>query len=199
MPNRNEQTPKGRKKRRLGRTEEREDTEHSPLPYRETCDDGHLHACGLNLKRLGSVSERSLLAGASCRNPERSLRRIPTQKEGAKLISQPGSYLCRQRPTLQHTFACSTIGLAGLNLRRLEGLSARLLRPGAFCRNPERSSRTICCPLTDDKPSTRKLDECPFPTLAAAPRSAHGSTRLQCPVHLCAMLGIRCAGRNRTD
>ena len=50
---------------------------------------------------------------------------------------------CRQRPTLLHTFACSTIGPAGLNLRRLEGVSARLLRAGAFCRNPERSLRRI--------------------------------------------------------
>ena len=49
------------------------------------------------------------------------------------MISQPGSYLCRQRPTLPHTFACSTIG--------------------AFCgrepanRNPERPSRRMSgCP-----------------------------------------------------
>src|SRR5713226_40474 len=34
---------------------------------------------------------------------------------------------------LPHTFACSTIGPAGLNLRRLEGVS----EAGAFCRNPE--------------------------------------------------------------
>ena len=50
-----------------------------------------------------------------------------------------GLYLCRQRPTLPHTFACSTIGPAGLNLRRLEGVSEPVLRAGAFCRNPERS------------------------------------------------------------
>jgi hypothetical protein len=42
-----------------------------------------------------------------------------------------------------HTFACSTIGPAALNLRRLEGVSARPLRAGAFCRNPERSVRRI--------------------------------------------------------
>jgi TonB family protein len=43
-----------------------------------------------------------------------------------------------------HTLgACSTIGPAGLNLRRLEGVSARPLRAGAFCRNPERSLRRI--------------------------------------------------------
>ena len=43
------------------------------------------------------------------------------QKERARLISQPGSYLCRQRPTLPHTFACSTIGPAGLNFRVRDG------------------------------------------------------------------------------
>src|SRR5689334_25408723 len=30
-------------------------------------------------------------------------------------------YLCRQRPTLPHTFACSTIGPAGLNFRVRDG------------------------------------------------------------------------------
>jgi hypothetical protein len=72
-------------------------------------------------------------------------------KEKANLISQTGLYLCRQRPESilslskdSHTLgACSTIGPAGLNLRRLEGVSARSLRAGAFCRNPERSSRRI--------------------------------------------------------
>jgi hypothetical protein len=47
-------------------------------------------------------------------------------------------------PKDSHTLgACSTIGPAGLNLRRLEGVSARPLRAGAFCRNPERSLRRI--------------------------------------------------------
>jgi hypothetical protein len=43
------------------------------------------------------------------------------QKEKANLISQTGLYLCRQRPTLPHTFACSTIGPAGLNFRVRDG------------------------------------------------------------------------------
>ena len=43
------------------------------------------------------------------------------RKERARLISQPGPYLCRQRPTLPHTFACSTIGPAGLNFRVRDG------------------------------------------------------------------------------
>jgi hypothetical protein len=32
-----------------------------------------------------------------------------------------GLYLCRQRPTLPHTFAYSTIGPAGLNFRVRDG------------------------------------------------------------------------------
>ena len=42
---------------------------------------------------------------------------IETGTEKATLLSQRGLYLCRQRPTLPHTFACSTIGPAGLNFR----------------------------------------------------------------------------------
>jgi hypothetical protein len=37
------------------------------------------------------------------------------------LISQHGLYLCRQRPTLPHTYAYSTIGPAGLNFRVRDG------------------------------------------------------------------------------
>src|SRR6266571_5554090 len=43
------------------------------------------------------------------------------QKEKAVEISLNGHYLCRQRPTLPHTFACSTIGPAGLNFRVRDG------------------------------------------------------------------------------
>src|SRR5579862_6149232 len=39
----------------------------------------------------------------------------PTEK--AIKISLDGLYLCRRRPTLPHTYACSTIGPAGLNFR----------------------------------------------------------------------------------
>src|SRR5579863_9882086 len=71
-----------------------------------------------------------------------------------------GVYLCRQRPTLPHTFACSTIGPAELNLRRLEGVSARPLRAGAFCRNPERSLRRILTSVFGRKAARlrRKVD-----------------------------------------
>jgi hypothetical protein len=44
---------------------------------------------------------------------------------------------------LPHTFACSTIGPAGLNLRRFAGVSERSLLAGARSRNPERSLRRI--------------------------------------------------------
>src|SRR5437870_8433193 len=43
------------------------------------------------------------------------------QKEKADHVSMIGLYLCRQRPTLPHTFACSTIGPAGLNCRVRDG------------------------------------------------------------------------------
>jgi hypothetical protein len=42
-------------------------------------------------------------------------------KEKAVEISLNGLYLCRQRPTLPHTFACSNIGPAGLNFRVRDG------------------------------------------------------------------------------
>src|SRR5437763_5283680 len=43
------------------------------------------------------------------------------QKEKATFISECGLYLCRQRPTLPHSFPCSTIGPAGLNFRVRDG------------------------------------------------------------------------------
>ena len=52
----------------------------------------------------------------------RRSRIIPTiKKEKAALISECSLYLCRQRPTLPHTFAYSTIGPAGLNFRVRDG------------------------------------------------------------------------------
>ncbi len=89
-----------------------------------------------------------------------------TETEKANLISQTGLYLCRQRPTLPHTFACSTIGPAGLNfrvrdgngwnprgkitdnLRRLAGVNEPPLRRRlrACCRNPERLSQGTSTP-----------------------------------------------------
>ncbi len=53
--------------------------------------------------------------------PRRGARATHAKKEKANLISQTGLYLCRQRPTLPHTFACSTIGPAGLNFRVRDG------------------------------------------------------------------------------
>ena len=49
------------------------------------------------------------------------LQRLTIEKEKAVEISLNGLYLCRQRPTLPHTFACSTIGPAGLNFRVRDG------------------------------------------------------------------------------
>src|SRR6185312_15818433 len=43
------------------------------------------------------------------------------KKEKATNISVDGLYLSRRRPTLPHTFACSTIGPAGLNFRVRDG------------------------------------------------------------------------------
>jgi hypothetical protein len=110
------------------------------------------------------------------------------------LISQPGSYLCRQRPTLPRTFACSTIGPAGLNLRRFAGVS----EAGARSRHPERSGQGGSFDVTL-KIQTRDSERVPLTHPRRRTRSARGSTRLRCAVHLCTMLGIRCAGRNRTD
>src|SRR6185437_3425922 len=46
---------------------------------------------------------------------------LETAKEKATFISECGLYLSRRRPTLPHTFACSTIGPAGLNFRVRDG------------------------------------------------------------------------------
>src|SRR5258708_25545250 len=71
-----------------------------------------------------------------------------SKAEKATLISQRGLYLCRQLPTLPHTFASSTIGPAGLNLRvrdrKGKDISQHLSRPsdsqfrcsGKFHRTP---------------------------------------------------------------
>jgi hypothetical protein len=52
----------------------------------------------------------------------RSTLKFPTKPtEKATEIPLRGLYLCRQLPTLPHTFACSTIGPAGLNFRVRDG------------------------------------------------------------------------------
>ena len=48
-------------------------------------------------------------------------RNSVTAKEKANHVSMIGLYLCRRLPTLPHTFACSTIGPAGLNFRVRDG------------------------------------------------------------------------------
>jgi hypothetical protein len=78
-------------------------------------------------------------------------------------FSLNGLYLCRQRPDfilseaegLPHTFACSTIGPAGLNLRRFAGVS----EAGARSRNPEGSLQTSLFGMGTPRPRLRwKLD-----------------------------------------
>src|SRR5271157_2219701 len=63
--------------------------------------------------------------GASAAQPlEEVATEIPpvtTQTEKATKISLDGLCLCRRRPTLPHTFACSTIGPAGLDFRVRDG------------------------------------------------------------------------------
>jgi hypothetical protein len=77
-------------------------------------------------------SFKSECCSESQRNPVRlqtgiafTFDRIPhrgwAQKEKANHVSMVDLYLCRQRPTLPHTFACSTIGPAGLNFRVRDG------------------------------------------------------------------------------
>jgi hypothetical protein len=58
---------------------------------------------------------------AASRNPEVERGISPAQKEMATKITLDGHYLCRRRPTLPHTYACSTIGPAGLNFRVRDG------------------------------------------------------------------------------
>src|ERR1700674_304759 len=70
-------------------------------------------------------------------------------REKATLISERGLYLCRQLPTLPHTFACSTIGPAGLNFRVRDGNGwnprgkiTDNLEPSVISRQP---SANPCC------------------------------------------------------
>ena len=89
---------------------------------------------------LGAEAGRSY----SSHKQERSLAKGKSHAD-----SQPGSYLCRQRPYSptrvwrgrpRPRIGSSTIGPAGLNLRRLEGVSGIPQSEeiaGAFCRSPE--------------------------------------------------------------
>src|ERR1017187_4644179 len=50
-----------------------------------------------------------------------SLNARPKQRKRPRSCLNVAFILCRQRPTLPHTFACSTIGPAGLNCRVRDG------------------------------------------------------------------------------
>jgi hypothetical protein len=67
-----------------------------------------------------SEGEKSLRTGYDGTTAKDSgLRNSGTGKGHAHF--ERGLYLCRQLPTLPHTFACSTIGPAGLNFRVRDG------------------------------------------------------------------------------
>ncbi len=86
-----------------------------------------------NLRRFAGVTLSLPKGVARSRNPERS----------AAESKEPRSTLSAVEG-LPHTFACSTIGPAGLNLRRLEGVSAAAQRQAEdFCRSPERSEGSL--------------------------------------------------------
>src|SRR5437870_10136813 len=79
------------------------------------------------LESLGS--DVSLVAGFTASD---------IQEDKVNHVSMIGLYLCRRRPTLPHTFACSTIGPAGLNCRVRDGNGwiprGKITdKPGAFC------------------------------------------------------------------
>src|SRR5947209_320923 len=121
--------------------------------------------------------ERAALWRAGALLPKSRTKRGDLQKEKADHVSMIGPYLCRQRPTLPHTFACSTIGPAGLNcrvrdgngwiprgkitdnLRRLASVNEPPTRRrlGACCRNPE-----PCLCSSRRRIQNAKLDACPF-------------------------------------
>src|SRR5208283_5563224 len=74
--------------------------------------------CNLAGRRKTSIGNEDR-SRAKSKAADRSVR--STQTEKATFISERGLYLCRQLPTLPHTFACSTIGPAGLNFRVRDG------------------------------------------------------------------------------
>src|SRR2546425_8560197 len=106
-----------------------------------------------------------------------SINYYPQKGKGQPDLSDWPLILCRQRPTLPHTFACSTIGPAGLNcrvrdgngwiprgkitdnLRRLASVNEPPTRRrlGACCRNPE-----PCLCSSRRRIQNAKLDACPF-------------------------------------
>src|ERR1035437_4343249 len=59
-------------------------------------------------------------AGPSTALRSRRQHKKSTNGKGSMLFTW-SLYLCRRRPTLPHTFACSTIGPAGLNFRVRDG------------------------------------------------------------------------------
>ena len=84
-------------------------------------------AVGILRAAIGVLRLRRRSAACAQDDNRRSLRsaRDDSTKEeqngkGSMLFTW-SLYLCRRRPTLPHTFACSTIGPAGLNFRVRDG------------------------------------------------------------------------------
>ena len=78
----------------------------------------------LGMKARGGISTAQLKLSPSEVNPRypRESAAKESQIQKASLIIQTGLHnLSRRRPTLPHTFACSTIGPAGLNFRVRDG------------------------------------------------------------------------------
>jgi hypothetical protein len=89
------------------------------------------------------------------------------------MFSHDGLYLCRQRPTLPHTFAYSTIGPAGLNFRVRDGngwFPRGKITDNLIMRNLQRT-KLVCYrfsvfgsrlkPMTDNRtPTTKDRERC---------------------------------------
>ena len=74
-------------------------------------------AGGLSLALAGTPRLNLDFGLSRAGRPRHMARARCSQKEKANHVSMIGLYLSRRRPTLPHTFACSTIGPAGLNFR----------------------------------------------------------------------------------
>ncbi len=113
-----------------------------------------------------------------------SLIRFELQKEKAAFISEGGLHLCRQRsefilslPKRSHTpDACSTIGPAGLNLRRFAGVSEA--EPAA----PSEAVEGLCGRRSVDTTTAFQLQTTSARAGLVSVRASHPDRRLaDCP------------------
>src|SRR5664280_298089 len=79
----------------------------------------------LRLRRRSAAcaqdDNRRSLGSAPCGRSARDDSTKEEQNGKGSMLFTWSLYLCRRRPTLPHTFACSTIGPAGLNFRVRDG------------------------------------------------------------------------------